>query len=211
MTDTSTAALGSRAAKPQQILDAARDLFLRDGFGATSMDAVAKTAGVSKATVYAHFSSKEELFAEMMSAECRRYWPELLDRERAPADPVGKLREIGRRYIHFINGSYSVSLLRIVASEAARLPELGRIFYEMGPNRGRARFIELLSRIDRTGALTIPDPVQATDRFFSMLRGDAHLRCLIGMEAPLATQLDAYADEAVAAFLKLYAPTPASS
>ena len=83
---TATAGPGSRAAKPQQILDAARALFLKDGFSATSMDAVAKAAGVSKATVYAHYKSKEELFAAMIGAECGRTWPELAARYHGEAE-----------------------------------------------------------------------------------------------------------------------------
>ena len=45
------------------ILDAARRLFLEHGYAVTSMDVVAQLAGVSKATVYARFESKEQLFA----------------------------------------------------------------------------------------------------------------------------------------------------
>jgi len=217
MTDTATPATtpavlpGSRAAKPQQILDAARDLFTRDGFSGTSMDAVAKAAAVSKATIYAHFSSKEELFGAMMSAECRRYWPELMEMEVPAGAPVEVLHALARRFMRFITGSYAISLLRIVAAESARIPELGRIFYEAGPARGRARFADFVRYLDRIGVLNAADPVKTTDHFFSLMRGDLHIRCLIGIEAPSEEQLDAHAREAVELFLKLYARSESAS
>ena len=49
-------------AKAVAIMQAAKALFLEHGFGAVSMDQIARQAGVSKATVYAHFTSKEKLF-----------------------------------------------------------------------------------------------------------------------------------------------------
>lgn len=206
MTDTAVAAPGSRAAKPLQILDAARELFLRDGFSATSMDAVAKVAGVSKATVYAHFSSKEELFAAMTEAECRRSWPEITSAEIGQLDPIPKLREVAERYVRFITSGYPVSLLRVVSAGAPRNPALGRIFYDNAPGAGRLKFAELLRHADAGGLLRVPDPLHAADTFFAMLRGDIHIRILVGMPLPSEAELTAHAREVVDRFLKAYAP-----
>jgi TetR/AcrR family transcriptional regulator, mexJK operon transcriptional repressor len=210
MTDTAVVP-GSRAAKPRQVLDAARELFLRDGYSATSMDAIAKAAGVSKATVYAHYASKEDLFAAMMRVECSRTWPELSGFEMSQLDPIAKLREVAHRYVTFITSPYVVGLLRVVASEAPRTPEIGRIFYESGPGLGRKRFAELLALADSRGLLRIRDPLRAADHFFSLLRGDMHIRRLIGLPAPADDQLAADADEVIAMFLRLYARDPASA
>jgi TetR/AcrR family transcriptional repressor of mexJK operon len=204
MTDTVAAPPGSRAAKPQQILDAARELFLRDGFSTTSMDAVAKAAGVSKATVYAHFTSKEELFAAMMDAECRRTWPEITSDEIGRLDPIPKLREVAERYVRFITSGYPVALLRVVSAEAARNPTLGRIFYDSAPGAGRKKFAELLGYADAEGRLRVPDPLHAADTFFAMLRGDLHIRVMVGMPLPSEAELVAHAREIVDRFLKAY-------
>ena len=53
--------------KRQAVLDAAAHEFLHQGFDGTTMDAIAKTASVSKRTVYHHFASKEKLFAAIVS------------------------------------------------------------------------------------------------------------------------------------------------
>jgi len=57
--------------KHDAMIDAATQLFQSIGFDGTSMDRVAEAANVSKRTLYNHFPSKEELFAEC----CRRAWP----------------------------------------------------------------------------------------------------------------------------------------
>ena len=54
------------------VLDAATALFMAQGYGAVSMDAIARAAGVSKATLYAHFSSKDQLFATIIGEACRQ-------------------------------------------------------------------------------------------------------------------------------------------
>jgi TetR/AcrR family transcriptional regulator, mexJK operon transcriptional repressor len=63
-------ALGGKA---EAILSAAERAFLASGFGAVSMDAIAREAGVSKATVYAYFANKEELFGAVIAAVSERF------------------------------------------------------------------------------------------------------------------------------------------
>src|SRR5215510_5181709 len=64
---------GRRPEKFEAILEAAGQLFREHGYGAVSMDQIAREAGVSKATVYAHFESKDRLFASMVHNACRVY------------------------------------------------------------------------------------------------------------------------------------------
>lgn len=66
--DTSKAAM--IAEKNRVIVLAARESFLRDGLAGSSMDAIAKSAGVSVKTIYSHFKNKSELFSKVMTAAC---------------------------------------------------------------------------------------------------------------------------------------------
>src|SRR5690349_8842775 len=95
-------ALGSRAMKPQQVRDAAWRLFQQQGYGAASMDAIAREAGVSKATIYAHFADKAQLFEELMKAACREEWVAVAMLEREPGDLPAELRAIGKAYAEFL-------------------------------------------------------------------------------------------------------------
>src|ERR1700677_3285321 len=72
------------AEKDRQIVLAAREHFLRDGFAGASMDAIARSAGVSVKTIYSHFANKDELFSKVMIAACTDH---LLSSE-LPSDEV---------------------------------------------------------------------------------------------------------------------------
>ena len=135
-----------QGSKPAQIMLAAKDLFTSQGFGATSMDAIARTANVSKATLYAHFSGKEELFAAIVSNACRA-------QSRLPSAPEADdmdlseaLSEIGRNFLSLILSPQAVAIFRVVVGETARFPDLGRIFFESGPNRMRATLSAFLAK-----------------------------------------------------------------
>lgn len=65
-------------AKREAILEAAKALFLSLGYANTSMDAVAAAAGVSKLTVYSHFTDKQTLFCSAVMATCQVQLPDLL-------------------------------------------------------------------------------------------------------------------------------------
>ncbi len=74
-------------AREQQILDAAADLFIHYGYDKTTVDDVARQAGISKGAIYLHFNSKDELFESLLIREVTRYaeqWLALIE-----ADPKG--------------------------------------------------------------------------------------------------------------------------
>ncbi|MBI6620900.1 TetR/AcrR family transcriptional regulator [Pseudomonas corrugata] len=75
--------------KREAILQAAIAEFRSSGFEITSMDKIAATAGVSKRTVYNHFPSKEELFAEILN----RLWNSITAEQDMPYSPQKPLRE----------------------------------------------------------------------------------------------------------------------
>lgn len=58
----------SQAQTRQKLLDAARDMFSRDGYAATSIDRIADAAGFSKGAVYSNFAGKEAIFLEVLEA-----------------------------------------------------------------------------------------------------------------------------------------------
>ena len=75
--------------KREAIVQAAISEFRSNGFDITSMDKIAATAGVSKRTVYNHFASKEELFAEIL----HRLWTNICAQEDSVYSPGQPLRE----------------------------------------------------------------------------------------------------------------------
>src|SRR5262245_3207960 len=90
------------AGKAESILGAAKRTFLASGFGAVSMDTIAREAGVSKATVYAHFSGKEELFGAVIERECGLYFARFSAGELDPVDVRASLTVLGRHYLELV-------------------------------------------------------------------------------------------------------------
>ncbi|AWN16277.1 Transcriptional regulator, TetR family [Salinisphaera sp. LB1] len=191
--------------KAEQVLDAARRLFVERGFGATNMDALAAAAGVSKATIYAHYDSKEALFAATARRECRR----LVVRMAIGEDLVEHraldtaLTHIGRAFLDALMSPEIVGLLRMVIAESTRFPELGQIYYDSAPGQTLTSVTCYLERARREGLLIDCDTRRAAEQFLSLLRGDLHLRILLGHPPPRAER-DPAIDEAVATFIARY-------
>ena len=192
-------------AKRKAILEAAKALFLSNGYDGSSMDAIAAEAGVSKLTVYSHFTDKEKLFAEAVKSKCEEQLPELLF-ELDDEVPVAQLLlNIGRGFNELINSRESVELHRVMLSLAAQDSKLSRMFYEAGPQRLLHGMEELLRQADQSGKLRVPDPLSAADQFFCLIKGGANFRLLIGCgEALQGAEAEAHVCDAVEVFLRAF-------
>jgi TetR/AcrR family transcriptional repressor of mexJK operon len=171
--------------KRQAVLDAAATLFMAQGYGAVSMDAVAREAGVSKATLYAHFASKDQLFATIIGEACRSKIAaaEVLTRaDVGSTSDVGEaLREFGVRMTRFLMEPMTQAIYRVVVAECVRFPELGAAFYESGPAHFLRFFSEWLGEQMRAGRLRDADPAVAAEQFVALIRGSMNLRATVGL------------------------------
>lgn len=192
-------------AKRKAILEAAKTLFLSNGYDGSSMDAIAAEAGVSKLTVYSHFTDKEKLFAAAVQSKCEEQLPELLFELNDEVPVAQLLLNIGRGFNELINSRESVELHRVMVSLAAQDSKLSRMFYEAGPQRVLHGMEELLRRADQSGKLRIPDPLSAADQFFCLIKGGANFRLLIGCgEALQGEAAEQHVRDAVEVFLRAY-------
>ncbi|KAF0863146.1 TetR/AcrR family transcriptional regulator [Pseudomonas sp. LD120] len=196
-------------AKRQAILEAAKRLFLSNGYASTSMDAVAAEAGVSKLTVYSHFNDKETLLTAAVMAKCEEQLPTLLY-ELTPDTPVKTLLlNIARGFHQLINSDESVNLHRLIIALGSQDPKLSQIFIEAGPERVLQGMEGLLGKINQMGALHIDKPRNAAEHFFCMLKGGANFRLLYGYGAPLTGEAaEAHVQEVVDLFIRAYRPEP---
>src|SRR5262245_50007035 len=106
--------------KRAQILKAAAETFVDEGFEAASMDAITRAAGVSKATVYAHFGGKEELFGAIVETYCREGFESFADPDVGRAGIVEALRQIADNVIDRVFAPGALAFHRMVMSEARR-------------------------------------------------------------------------------------------
>jgi TetR/AcrR family transcriptional regulator of autoinduction and epiphytic fitness len=109
--------------KREAILQAAIVEFRSSGFEVTSMDKIAATAGVSKRTVYNHFPSKEELFAEILN----RLWHSITADQEMAYNPLEPLREQLRRLLQaklqLLSENNFLDLARIAIAATIHSPE----------------------------------------------------------------------------------------
>lgn len=195
--------------KSAEILKAAHTLFMEQGYGATSMDAVAARAGVSKRTIYAHFESKNALFSEMMRAACERIGGADFADGGGDLEPTPRvfLERYGKGFVSIINSPEGVSVHRLVVHEAERFPELAAAFFETGPQRMIDALEERLADFSASGALSVEDPKYAAWLFLSMLKGQEHLERVLAMRDMAGPEETAvYVGRVVDDYLRIFAP-----
>jgi TetR/AcrR family transcriptional repressor of mexJK operon len=204
MSATAPARTDAESPKRQQVLDAAEGLFMAQGYGAVSMDAIARAAGVSKATLYAYFSSKDQLFATIIGEACRQ---NIAAADMLPSGEIdlrSALIHLCDRLLRFLLEDRALAIHRVVISESLRFPELGRAFYDNGPGMFRQVFGDWLTSQAVAGHLMVPDPTRAADHFIGLLRGGIYLRATLGLGLPNQAEIDATVNAAVDTFLRAY-------
>jgi len=195
--------------KAESVLSAAKRAFLSAGFGAVSMDTIAREAGVSKATVYAHFGSKEELFGAVIGRECEQYFSRFSVDELDPRDVRSSLTILGRRFLELVLSPDAIALHRIILGEVTRFPTLGEVFWDAGPERQRAQIEAFLESAVALDKLSIPDPRLAAEQFLSLVRGEIQLRKLLRLEPEAGKrEIHAVITGAVDTFIRAFEPDP---
>jgi TetR/AcrR family transcriptional repressor of mexJK operon len=194
--------------KRAAILAAASRLFLEYGFARATMEAIAQAAGVSKLTVYNHFTDKAGLFEALIHAKCEDSFGPHEFIELAPLGVEAALTRIAQSFVALMFHPEVISLQRVLMTNTGSESGLNRTYWQSGPAPTLAGLAELLTRFDREGLLAVPDRTRAADQFFSMLKGIDHLRALVGVGEPLsAAEQRGLADAAVAMFMRAYAPS----
>jgi TetR/AcrR family transcriptional repressor of mexJK operon len=194
------------SSKAESILAAAKRAFLTAGFGAVSMDAIAREAGVSKATVYAYFTGKEELFGAVIGRECERYFARVPLSELDPLDVHASLSILGRRFLDLLLSPDGIGLHRLVLAEVTRFPGLGEIFWRAGPERQRLQIEAFLKSATTAGTLAVSDTRLAAEQFVSLVRSDIQLRHLLRLDANTdQSGVSAAVEVAVDTFMRAFA------
>ena len=186
------------------ILDAARDVFLERGYSVTTMDVVAQAAGVSKATVYALFTSKDQLFAAVIEREG--------EQQTAAIDATGgvAVADVLRRFASdaaaLLLSPSNTAMSRTVSSEALRYPEVGRLFYANGPDRLIGRLARYLAQAMKQGQLRKADSRLAAAQFLAVIVGDLQLRLAMGLPTPSRAEQRNVVKAGVDMFIRAYQP-----
>ena len=211
MTGTEDMAARTRADRPDsqrkiaKILAAARSEFFANGFSATSIEAIAARAEVSKVTVYTWFQTKENLFGEVVKTECSQMYQNF-----AMGSLEGKsLREIlifaGNSMLDFLMRDEMVRFERILGSEVNRDPKIGEYFLDNGPRRLLGSLLELLQASVNRGEICSDDLKSSAEMLAGLIMGRMDLFLRYGEKITLTdAEKKQKVERAVDAWLMLH-------
>ncbi len=205
------AAAPSRGGRPSReeaaklrdrILDAATGLFFAQGYGATTIDAVAAHARVSKRTFYDRFDDKAALFGAVLHRIVLGLRPPATTPLVEGTDPRAILRRLAGIILHAALTPQALALHRLIVAESARFPKLAAAVANEGGTAEAIRLIAgLLARESRAGTLAVADAPFAAEQFLQMVLGVPQRRAM-GLGTPMTPkELERWAHDVVDLFL----------
>jgi TetR/AcrR family transcriptional repressor of mexJK operon len=195
--------LGKRLA----VLEAAQELFARDGLEGTSMEAIARLAGVSKVTLYSHFTDKDALFREAVTQVCHTHNPPQQYELLSGQPLIERFTLIAEGFFDLITSDAALALCRLMAGNHERHRKLSALFWQAGPEHSIALLSTLLRTATEAGELKVANPEEAAGQFFCLIKGPYHLQMLVGATDSIpADERRRHIDAAVKLFLAAYSP-----
>lgn len=199
------AVLNRSERKKTEILTAARGVFLREGYSSAAMEAVARVAGVSTATLYAHFPSKAKLF-EIVVHEAAQHMAEPVRRSlEARGDARARLTSLALAYAGVMSRPATRAMFRMAAGERPRFGAVtDPVLTDACQTLGQAA-AQVVEDLVETGELTTDQPAWAAAQLLGMLD---HATLVLGLttgdEAEPPRPLADICADAVETFLARY-------
>ncbi len=194
----------TKLSKREAILESAGVLLLSNGFESTSMDQIAINANVSKQTIYSHFGNKAALFTAVVENKCQKHdlTQSLFDPER-PVHEV--LMDLARHFTDLIHTEEAICLHRLCISGGEKHSHIAQLFWQAGPVWLQNQFAQYLEKKKTDQQFHARCTTNAAQQFIYMLRGEDHLKLLLGLDEPIKSdELDQYILDCVELFERAY-------
>ena len=187
----------------ETILQIAGDMFLAEGFAGTSMSAIAVRLGGSKGTLYNYFESKEELLEAFVRESCTSFWETVFSFAGDEVSVRELLTNVGEAFLRQLDTDV-IRFVRVLIGEAARIPELTRVFWESGPEAKARLLAEKLEAAKARGEFDAADCQLAARQFIALIRGQFYFERLLNLSAASDDAVRADIAASVDLFLKAY-------
>jgi AcrR family transcriptional regulator len=188
----------------QRFVEAAEQLFMKNGFAGTSVNEVVRIAGGSLATLYAEYPTKEALFEAVMSGRCAR----LFDNARENGNPSLEIRAeliaLARRMLDRALSDDALAIYRLAVHEGPKFPSVRNAVLVKGLRAYLGRLAAHLSELAAAGKLRLDDPLIAAEDFLTLVHGQHRTAAAFGAERLTAAERKAHAAHAVKIFLSAY-------
>src|ERR1700755_2938143 len=190
--------------KRRQILDGARKVFMDLGFDGASMGEIARSAGVSKGTLYVYFADKNRLFEAIVEEETLEQGNIAFNFDPARDVPT-TLKEFGQAYIQLLCQPRGGSAIRTVMAIAERMPDVGRRYYEHALAQTIDRLAPYLEVHVTADELAIGDSQLAASQFMLMCQASLFLPFIFqAAPPPSAERITQVVESATQIFLAAY-------
>jgi AcrR family transcriptional regulator len=192
------------SSKRRQILDGARKVFMDLGFDGASMNEIARSAGVSKGTLYVYFADKNRLFEAIVEDEALEQGKVAFNLDPA-RDAETTLQEFGQAYVALLCRPGGGSWIRTVMAIAERMPDVGRRYYANVLEKTINRLADYLEAHVAPGDLAIDDCQLAASQFMEVCKASLFLPFVFqAAPAPSADRIAEVVDSATRMFLAAY-------
>jgi AcrR family transcriptional regulator len=192
------------SSKRRQILDGARKVFMDLGFDGASMNEIARSAGVSKGTLYVYFADKNRLFEAIVQEEALAHGQVLFNFDPG-RDVETTLREFGKAYLELVCRPGGGSAIRTVMAIAERMPDVGRRYYENVLQKTINGLADYLQAHVRSNELAIENCQLAASQFHQMCQATLFLPFVFqAAPAPSAERIAQVVESATRMFMAAY-------
>jgi AcrR family transcriptional regulator len=190
------------ARRREEFLEAAGDLFLRNGFDNVSIDDIIARSGGSKTSIYRDFGGKEALFSASILQRCKRTLQPIMHPLAASEDPAATLLNFGVQFLKCVLSEDGISCHRIVMAESKRFPEVGQAFYAAGPQTVYQALSRIFLRLDKQSRIPKGSADALARHFHGMILTELQMgRLLANAPMPDDAQLRSHVKRAIRALL----------
>jgi TetR/AcrR family transcriptional repressor of mexJK operon len=185
-----------------RIVDAATELFFTSGYGATTIEAVAQRARISKRTFYHRFENKSALFSAVVHRTIERMRPPADVPLLRGANLVEILRGLADLILRAALSPPAIDLHRLIVAESSRFPDLVAVVTKEGASEEAVRLIAgVLEREARAGNLQVDNATFAAQQFLYLVTALPQRRAM-GLGTPMTSaEVDAWPRDVVNLFL----------
>jgi AcrR family transcriptional regulator len=185
--------------------EAALDVFLKHGFAGTTMEAVARAAGITKRTLYARYADKNALFSDAIVWALAQYHAPELPQAIEEWDLAEGLLEIARQTLVRARNPSVKRLNRLAFLEAARIPSFSTKAFSTVWSPRVGAVARLLNAHLRAGAIVLEDVETAAEQFIGMATQGPMWLTALGQDRPPELE-DRYLRHAVELFVRSLQP-----
>ncbi len=166
-----------------QILEAATQVFLDNGYAGATIDLVVERPRASKGSICNFFGDKEGLFAAIIEECTERLMKAFLTIDAKNTDVPNSLAQIARRYLEITLAPDVTGIYRLMLAEGGRIPELARTFYRLGRDRLIDHMAGIFDRWRARGLIEVEDPALMAGQFLDAAASDLQLRAVAGLSS----------------------------